>query len=321
MPLTPKRVLVTGASGFVGRHVVRCLMASGHHPVCFVRNTDRMRALLADAAPGQYTVAAGSPFDESALRQASRDIDAAVHLIGIILERRRFRGQSFRRVHVEAAQRVLEAARAAGASRFLHMSALGTRPGAVSRYHRTKWEAESFVRASGLAFTIFRPSVIHGPDGEFMQLMKRFVCGLVPPVIPYFGRGAARLQPVSVRDVAHCFAAALDLERTAGQVYELGGPKTYTWKELYETCRRLIPGASRYKPKVSVPLPVAKLIGLTGDAADFLIGTRLLIPFNLAQVQMSQEENTCDTRPVEEAFDIRMRDFEEELALYAGRIH
>ncbi len=316
-----RKVLVTGASGFVGRHVVRELITAGYHPVCLVRSSDKLRASLAGANPSLYTLVSGDLFDAEALNRAAAGASAAIHLVGIIIERRGLgRRQSFRRIHVEGTRAVLEAARAANIPRICHMSALGSRPDAVSRYHKTKYEAEQLVRASGIASTIFRPSIIHGPDGEFMELLKSFVCKPVPPVIPYFGRGENKLQPISVRDVAACFVAALSKDDTAGKVFELGGHTAYTWKELYETARRLIPCGKRWKPKVGVPVLIAKTIGASGDALDLLLGTRLGIPFNLAQVQMSQEDSTCDPKPAEAAFGLTFRDFEHELSQYANQI-
>jgi hypothetical protein len=100
----------------------------------------------------------------------------------------------------------------------------------------------------------------------------------------------------------------------------MGGPRAYSWKQLYEVCRCLIPHSHKSKPKLGVPLPIARLIGAGGDLADFVTGFRFGIPFNLGQVQMSQEDSTCDTKPVEQAFGIKLRDFEQELSQYAGQI-
>jgi len=317
----PKKVLVTGASGFVGRHVVRELIARGYHPVCLVRSREKLLAAISGANPSLYTIVPGTLFDRDAINRAAAGASAAIHLVGIIIERRGLgRRQSFRRIHVEGTRAVLEAARAASIPRICHMSAVGSRPDAVSRYHKTKHEAEQLVRASGIAYTIFRPSIIHGPDGEFMELLKTFVCKPIPPVIPYFGRGENKLQPVSVRDVAACFVGALSKGDTAGKVFDLGGHTAYTWKELYETARRLIPCSKRWKPKVGVPVLVAKTIGASGDALDLFLGTRLGIPFNLAQVQMSQEDSTCDPKPAEAAFGLTFRNFEHELSQYANQI-
>jgi nucleoside-diphosphate-sugar epimerase len=218
----------------------------------------------------------------------------------------------------------VNAVRSHGLARYVHMSALGTRLNASSRYHQTKWEAEECVRNSGLNWTIFRPSIIHGPEGEFMRLMKRFVCGFLPPVIPYFGTGAARLQPVSVKDVAFCLVESLYHPATIGQTILLGGPQQYSWIELYNACRTVIPGAKKWKPLVSQPVPVAKATALLGAPAmalaESLIPTARLFRFDVGQVQMSQEDSVCDHTIAERIFAIRMRDFEQELSLYADQI-
>ena len=240
-PPFPARVLLTGATGFVGRSVLRELIAKGHKAVCLVRDRDAFLASAKHLPADRFEVVSGSIFDHESLAAAAQGADAAIHLVGVIQENR-LRGQTFERVHVEGTLNVLSACKAAGIRRYLHMSALGTRRDAISEYHRTKWLGECHVRDSGLDWTIFRPSIIHGPDGEFMHMMKTFVCdvtvpalGFFPlfiPVIPYFGDGMKQLQPVSVRDVAHCFVAALSLPATIGKIYELGGPEALTWKEL-----------------------------------------------------------------------------------------
>lgn len=322
----PRKVLVTGASGFVGRYVVRELLSRGYGAVCLARDGDKLRRLLPDSSPTQMSVVRGDLHDAEALDKAARQAQAVIHLVGIIFDRP-LKGQTFARIHVEGTRNVMAAAKQAGIRRFVHMSALGSRSDAASEYHRTKHQAEEIVRNCGLDWTIFRPSIIHGPDGEFMQLMKTFVtlrpvwqAGVIPhqiPVIPYFGRGDKRLQPVSVRDVAHCFVACLDMPRTFKQCYDLGGPEPYSWKDLYRLCRELIPGASRYKPMVSLPVPAAMLIART------LMRTPLLplsMRFNAGQVAMSQEDSVCDPRVVEEAFGIKLRDLRFELTQYADQI-
>jgi len=322
-PSTIQNVLVTGATGFVGRNVVRGLLAKGLTPVCLVRHPHKLFAQHPEVAPNRMLPIAGNLRNRRALEQAAAQCQAAIHLVGIIIARR-LKGQTFYGVHVKGTRNVVDAVRNAGIKRYLHMSALGTRPDAVSPYHRTKWLAEEYVRRSGLDWTIFRPSLIHGPDGEFMRLMKSFVCGLMPPVIPYFGDGQAKIQPVSVKDVAECYVGALFRDETIGKVFSMGGPKAYSWVELYETCRALMPGAKKWKPLVSMPVGVAKLVA--GATAPIMSVAELVVPpigqfrFDTGQVQMSQEDSTCDHTVVEKAFDIRLRSFEEELATYGDQI-
>ncbi|MEK6675554.1 MAG: NAD(P)H-binding protein [Planctomycetota bacterium] len=318
-----QRVMVTGATGFVGRMVVRQLLAGGFTPVCLVRSSQTLLRQQADVSPERLVSVVGSLRDVGAVNEAVEGAHAVIHLVGIILQRR-LQGQTFHRIHVEGTRKIVEAAQRAGVRRFIYMSALGTRPHAASAYHRTKWIAEEIVRSSGLDWTIFRPSLIHGPQGELMRLLKRFSCNVMPPVIPYFGNGQARLQPVFVKDVAICVVESLKKPETVRQVFPLGGPKAYSWKELYNACRAWMPGAKHWKPMVSQPVPVAKAIAWLGGpvmaVAEWVIPPLGLFRFDSGQVQMSQEDATCDHTLAEHAFGITMRNFEEELAVYASQI-
>lgn len=310
------RVLVTGGSGFVGRAVVRELVAKGHKPVCLVRDRLKFASSMSEVPDDRFEVVSGDLFDDAALAQAASGAEAVIHLVGIIAENK-LKKQTFERIHLEGTARVVDACKDAGVKRFVHMSALGTRAYAVSEYHQTKWAAENYVRDSGLDWTLFRPSVIHGPDGEFMRLMRAFMCDVTVPVIAYFGDGQNKLQPVSVKDVAHCFVAALSMPETVGQTYELGGPEAMNWKALYRTCRELIPGAKFWKPMVGQPVWAAKLTAMTVMKLPIL---PRLMRFNVDQVQMSQEDSVCDIEPVEKTFGIKLRDFRKELAAYAAQI-
>lgn len=318
-----RKVMVTGATGFVGRSIVRELVSRGFTPVCLVRSPDTLRRQHPDIAPDQMLPVIGSLQDRGALQHAADLSQAVIHLVGIIIARS-LQGKTFEKLHVKGTRHVLDAVERAGIKRYVHMSALGTRPDAASTYHRTKWEAEEDVRSRDLDSTIFRPSLIHGPDGEFMRLIKAFVCGIVPPVIPYFGDGQARIQPVSVKDVAYCFVESLFRVQTIRKLYPLGGPRSYSWLQLYETCRRIMPGARRYKPYVSLPPGLAKVIA--GISAPPMALAELIVPrlgmfrFDRGQVTMAGEDATCDPSIVEEAFGIRLRSFESELTAYADGI-
>jgi len=302
------KIALTGATGFVGGHIVPFL----------VENDCRINALVRDPAkltarPGGLHAVAGDLFDAAALDDLVRGVDAVVHIVGIIIERPG-RGQTFERVHVEGTKNLLAAAERAGVKRWVHMSALGTRPDAVSNYHRTKWLAEVAVRQSGCEYTIFRPSLIHGPDGEFMQMVRDFWCKLLPPFVPYFGAGpfgtggAGMVQPVWVEDVGRCFAAALTNDKTIHETYPMGGPERYTWPDMYRTIKTYLPKA-RDKRIVGIPAWKAKILAR-------LPGT----PFNVDQVIMSQEDSTCDIAKVERRFGFKLKPLEEALAEYGGQM-
>jgi NADH dehydrogenase len=198
------------------------------------------------------------------------------------------------------------------------MSALGVRPGAVSTYHQTKYLAEQDVRNSPLDWTIFRPSLIHGPAGEFMQMEAKWARGTAPPFLfmPYFGAGAfgrggaGMLQPIHVNDVARAFVDALENPKTVREIYPLGGPDRVSWPQLHRTVARAVVGRRRW----ILPMPVWKARLLTH------IVPPSLLPFNRDQVIMSQEDNTADLAKFKSDFGWEPRSFEASLLEYAASI-
>ena len=303
---TTGRILLTGASGFVGAAVLRKLLAAGYGVNALVNR----RPLTVE---GDVRQVRGGLWDAAALDEAAAGCAGTIHLVGIIAERGR---NTFQRVHVEGTASVLAACARAGVRRYMQMSALGTRETAASEYHRTKWAAEQLVRKSGLDWTILRPSMIHGPEGEFMRMVADWARGKAPPFLfmPYFGRGllglggAGQLQPVYVEDVARAFVEALDRPETIGKVYDLGGADRLTWPEFHRTSAQAIVG--RRQRVAAMPAWLAKTLARILPAS--------LLPFNRDQVTMSQEDNTCDLTPFERDFGWRPRGFNETLPLYAA---
>ncbi len=282
------QVFVTGATGFVGHAVLQRLCAAGHVVRCLVRHGSegRLRGL------GAIARIEGDVLTRRGLEEGMSGCDAMIHLVGIIREHRAA-NVTFERVHAEGTRNVLEAAKAAGVQRYLHMSALGTRPGAASRYHLTKWAAEEAVRASGLTWTIFRPSIIYGRGDGFVTLLASMVRRL--PVVPVIGSGRQRLQPIAVEQVAAGFAEALERPVTIKQTYEVGGPDAVTMLELLDSIGRAL-GRRRVR-KVHVPLgvmtPLARLLHpLPG------------FPVTPDQLLMLGEDSVYDPRPFFEAFQL-----------------
>src|SRR5579859_5313023 len=197
------KVFVTGASGFVGEEIVRQLHAAGHSIRILARQPRSPRAQEA-ASEYRAEIHPGNVLDADSLRGGLKDCEAVIHLVGIISEIGR---NTFENVHTQGTKNMVAAAREAGVKRFAQMSALGTRPDAVSRYHQSKWVAEEIVRGSGLDWTIFRPSIIYGPKDHFVNLFARLA--RFSPVLPIIGRGDWKLQPVPVGDVAAAFVKCL----------------------------------------------------------------------------------------------------------------
>ena len=214
----PQRLLILGGTGFVGSHLVPRLAAAGHAITLLSRNRERHRDL---AVLPQVRILNADPHDRATLTAHLRDADAAINLIGILNETG---GARFRRAHVELTATLVAACREAGVARLHQMSSLRAGEGR-SQYLITRGEAETVVRASGLAWTIHRPSVIFGPgDG----LVSRFAALLrLAPVLP-LARPQARLAPVAVQDVVAAIARGVADPETAGRIFELYGPEALT---------------------------------------------------------------------------------------------
>jgi NADH dehydrogenase len=218
-----QRVLVLGGSGFVGRYVVEQLAAAGHFVVVLTRRRSRASHLFLLPT---VQVVEGDPHDPATLALRARDTTAVINLVGILHEGGR---ATFERAHVELPRLLAAACRSAGVMRMLHMSALGAATDAPSRYLRSKAEGEAVVTGSGLASTIFRPSVIFGREDTFLNLFAKLA--RLFPVLP-LAAAHARFQPIHVADVAACFVSALDDNETIGERYDLCGPNVYTLEEL-----------------------------------------------------------------------------------------
>jgi uncharacterized protein YbjT (DUF2867 family) len=305
-----ERVFVSGAGGFVGSAVVREL----------ARRAMGVNVLVRRNVPqidGDVRTFKGDLFDVAVLDDAMRGCAAAIHLVGIIMENPK-RGVTFRRIHVEGTQAALTSAQKSGVKRYIHMSALGTRADARSEYHKTKWEAEQLVRASGLDWTIIRPSMIHGRNGEFMRMEAKWARKQAPPFVfmPYFGAGllglggAGLLQPVHVDDVARAFVEAIGNSKTIGKTYEVGGSERLTWPQLHEAVARAIVGKKRMT--MAIPVWKAKLLAAIVPGA--------WLPFNRDQVIMSQEDNVCELTEFESDFGWEPGGFRQTLAKYAGEM-
>lgn len=218
--------------------------------------------------------------------------------------------QTFQNVHTRATQNVVSAAKRAGVRRFVHMSALGTRPNAASRYHQTKWAAEEIVRSSGLDWTSFRPSLIYGPRDHFVNLFAKLAKFSL--VLPVMGTGAAKMQPVAVEEVAACFVKALTERCSVRQTLDLCGPERLT---LPEILRAILAVTGRRRWIVRVPMALAQIQARLLEALDPALLHRAP-PLNCDQLIMLQEDNVGDARPANELFGLRHEPFAAGIARY-----
>lgn len=234
----------------MGTHLANALLRRGHALAILARAPAATR----NRYNRSVETVRGDVLDPPSLAAACAGREAIVHLVGIIHEKGE---QSFDRMHRLATQYVLSAARNAGVRRLLHMSAMGTSEDSPSAYGRTKAAGEKLVRASGLDWTILRPSIIFGPGDGFVSLLAPIVRGN-PLFIPVIGPGTTRFMPVSVYDVARVFADALEKPETIGRAFEVGGPQTLTLNEIYRELALAV--GKPQKPLVHLPLWWGRLL-------------------------------------------------------------
>jgi uncharacterized protein YbjT (DUF2867 family) len=263
-------VTVFGGSGFIGGQAVRQLAKAGWRIRVAVRNPAKAYAMRLHGDVGQIDIVQANVRNPASLRRALVGAQAAVNLVAVPYETGR---QGFTALHVMGAKNVAEAARAEGVTRFVQMSALGADADSPSKYARTKAEGEAAVRVAYPDAVIVRPSVVFGPEDDFFN---RFAAmAQISPVLPLVGGGHTRFQPVFVGDVAKTLARAVADPDCAGQTYELGGPATFSFRELMEL---MLAEIGKRRLLLPVPWPVANLLGSLGDLSLGLIGDGLLKP-------------------------------------------
>lgn len=214
-----ENVCVLGGSGFIGRHICEVLAAKGYRLRVPTRRRERVKHLT--VLPTVELVEADI-HDPRTLSWCLRGQHAVINLVGIL-------HGNFQQVHVELPRKVVGACKAQGVQRLLHMSALNADVNGPSDYVRSKGQGEIVVRESGLAYTVFRPSVVFGPGDRFLTVFARMQS--MAPIVP-LACANARFQPVYVEDVAAAYAAALEDPEAIGAAYDLCGPKVYTLREL-----------------------------------------------------------------------------------------
>lgn len=262
MQLRDEMITVFGASGFIGRYVVRRLAKAGYRVRAATRRPHLAHELKPMGVVGQIQLVQANLRDSASVSRAIDGAQGVVNLVGILAEGGR---QTFQSLQADGAGLIAETARRAGIERFVQVSAIGADAASKSLYARTKAQGEAAVLASMPGAVILRPSIVFGPeDGFFNRFadMARFA-----PALPLIGGGATKFQPVYCDDVALCVVRALEMEAARGRVFELGGPSVYSFRELMEYILKTI---DRQRLLIPVPFPIASLMGLGGEIAGAL---------------------------------------------------
>jgi uncharacterized protein YbjT (DUF2867 family) len=249
--LNTRRVAtVFGGAGFIGRYVVQRLAARGFVVRVAGRNPAGARFLQTQGSVGQIVPLSAGLGDEAACARAIDGADLVVNLVGILQESK---AGDFQRIQAEGAGRLARLAAAAGVEHFVQLSAIGADPASPSQYGKTKAAGEAAVLAAFPTATILRPSIVFGPEDQFFNRFAGLARML--PIMPVVA-GASRFQPVYVGDVADAVIAAATREDTAGKIYELGGPRVLSFRELL---RFILDTTGHHRPLIDMPGPLVKL--------------------------------------------------------------
>ncbi|WP_295134810.1 complex I NDUFA9 subunit family protein [uncultured Reyranella sp.] len=276
-----KQVTVFGGSGFVGRAIVRALAHEGYQVRIACRRIELAERIKTAGDVGQITLVRTNLRNAASVKAAVAGSQAVVNASGIAFQRGR---QSYQTVHVEGSRAIAEAAKAAGVQRLVHMSGIGAdQRNSTNKYIRSKVDAEDAIVAGFPDATILRPSVVFGPEDAMFNRMGQIA--KQAPFLPVVGDGSARVQPVFVGDLGAAVVAVLERPDTARTVFELGGPRVYTYREIAALVLR---ETDRHKRIVGIPASLMRIAGffseflpvppLTHDQVDLLVTDNVARP-------------------------------------------
>lgn len=308
-PNHSRTIVVDGASGYVGTHLIASLVAAGHkvraliHP--FARSKDKafLQALQAEVVTCSMDVR-----DEGLLK-ALEGADACVHLIGSIAPRK---GESFEDLHVSQTESLINAARQKQVPKIIMVTALGTRADSPSNYHRTKWLAEEKIRNSGIKYFILRPSLIIGRTIGYRdsKLVTRYRDMILSrrPVVPLLNDGQNKIQPIFIDDLIAVITKCVISQSMESGTFEVAGPQTITMKEFVAM---LMEHLNIRKSTINLPPALAFPI------ASILENFQKVPLLSQDQIHLAKLDNICDHNAIKTVFGITPRDIATALSTYS----
>ena len=289
-------MLITGGTGFVGSHLIKRLIDEGHKVRCVIREgskkIDRIKGLGAEIVHGDVT-------DADSLIDACKGIDTIIHLVGIIQEEK---GMTFQSIHVDGTRNLVNAAKKNNVRLFYYQSANGADKDGKTAYYKTKAEAEEIVKASGMDYIIFRPSLIYGDGDQFVLRLKKIIHDA--PVIPIIGSGESLLQPIFIDDLVACLIKAITTPQLKNRIFCIAGPEQIRFKDVVI---RIADAMGVKRPSFHVP------VFLMRPAAMLMEAILPKPPVTVDQITMIQMDNICDIKDMKEVFNIEPISFNEGL--------
>ncbi|HPG40490.1 MAG TPA: NAD(P)H-binding protein [bacterium] len=295
------KIFITGASGFVGAHILYKLVEHNYKLACLVRSGKLQRSFNLD----QVEIITGDLTLPGAWSQALQGCDAIVHLVAIIRENRR-RNITFDKLIRQTTVDMVNYAGQYHVKKFIYISAIGADARVESPYWRAKGLAEQAVINSGLDYTIFRPSFIFGPDDAVFNMLASVIKRSPFGLFPVFGSGEYKHQPVSVYNVADAVAAALVNPASANKIYDIGGPEPLSWNRQLDIIGRCV---NKKTAKIKIPLLLTKPLVAAAGILPFF-------PITSEQLKMLIQDNVTDNTRLLQDLDIALTPFEQGLKEY-----
>lgn len=291
-------IAIAGGTGFIGKVIIKKLVKAGHHVVALIRPGSLLKIASFSGTESRY-IYYDTP---SQITKALDGCEAVINLVGIIKETKE---TSFDFAHHLIPMSLTKAVQRAGIKRFLHMSALGTAGNLDTEYMETKRLGENAVKSSGLDYTIFRPSVVFGPEDKFVNFIAKVL--RLSPIFPVIGDGKYRLQPISVDDVAEGFVRSIDKPQTIGKTYDAAGLDRYTFDDMLDIIGLTL-GMKKVR-KLHQPVGVVKFKAR-------LYGRFLPIPITVDMIKMLLAENISNDFSFLSDLDITPINFAEGIKKY-----
>jgi len=300
------KIFLTGSTGFVGKRILHDLLENKYQVRCLARKGSEQKIshyknpVLVKTG---IDIVHGDITDAESLDGKLEGCDAVINLVGIIRE---FRGKgiTFEKLHYEGTANLVRAAWSQKVRRFIQMSALGARPDGKTQYQQTKFRAEECIRTSGLDYTIFRPSIIFGPEDKFVNLFANML--KTQQFVPVVGNGRYQMQPVSVENVSMGFVKSIERKDAIGKTFSVGGPERIEFNQIIDIIGEVICAPPH---KIHIP---AFIMSTMAEMLDWLPS----FPVTKDQITMLLEGNVCDEKPFFKHFDIKPIGFKEGISKY-----
>lgn len=282
-------LLITGATGYIGRHLVTRLVTEGERPRCLIRNTKRVAGIL---PVDKVEFVRGDTTQFSSLGAALAGIDTVVHTAFITADHKQSAGNRYEATNVQGTANLIRAAKGAGVKRLIEISGLGTKPDKPGSYMQGRYEAEKMLKESGLEWTIIQPSVLFGKDAPFIKGLADLI--RTSPVVPLIGGGKTMFQPISVEDVVTVILKVLaDPVASKNKTYTIGGPSYYSFTQIID---ELLKAMHKRRLKLYAPTP---LVGMGAAMMEVVLPKP---PLTKAAMTLFSFDNTTDLDSVERSF-------------------